>query len=73
MTPDLICTAFCKTGVWPFDCDVIPSNMLAPSKETLTKSYLPITPSTPMRILADAIQKISSNITLSCSIIVLAH
>lgn len=47
LTPDLICTAFRKTSVWPFNCDVVASNMLTPSKETSTKSYLPITPSTP--------------------------
>ncbi|KAG1818211.1 uncharacterized protein BJ212DRAFT_1269514, partial [Suillus subaureus] len=63
LTPDLVRMAFCKTGVWPFDRDVVPSNMLAPSKETSTKSYLPITPSMPMRVLTDAIQKMSTQLS----------
>ncbi|KAG2368983.1 hypothetical protein BDR07DRAFT_1477616 [Suillus spraguei] len=63
LTPDLICTAFHKTDVWPFDCDVVPSNMLAPSKETSTKLYLPITPSMPMRVLTDIIQNMSTQLS----------
>lgn len=63
LTPDLIRTAFRKTGVWPFDCDVVPSNMLAPSKETSTKSYLPIAPSTPVKILANALQRMSTQLS----------
>jgi len=60
LTPDLIRTAFHKTGVWPFNRDVITDSMMAPSKETSTKSHLPITPSTPVRVLVGALQKMSA-------------
>ncbi|KAG6328433.1 hypothetical protein ID866_10657 [Astraeus odoratus] len=59
LTPGLIHTAFCKTGVWPFNHDIIGNSTMAPSKETSSKSHLPITPLTPMRIIASALQKLS--------------
>ncbi|KIJ63710.1 hypothetical protein HYDPIDRAFT_68916, partial [Hydnomerulius pinastri MD-312] len=42
LTPNLIQTAFRKTGVWPCNRDVVSDSMMAPSKETSEKSHLPI-------------------------------
>ena len=44
----LIKKAFEKTGIWPFNPDVISTEMMASSKETSQKGYLPFTPSTPI-------------------------
>ncbi|KIJ96205.1 hypothetical protein K443DRAFT_67055, partial [Laccaria amethystina LaAM-08-1] len=53
LTPELIKTAFRKTGIWPFNPNVITADMLAPSKETSIQSHLPVpTSSQPVQILA---------------------
>ena len=49
LSPALVKKAFEKTGIWPFNPDVISTEMMAPSKETSQKGYLPFTPSTPIR------------------------
>ncbi|KIK90953.1 hypothetical protein PAXRUDRAFT_102532, partial [Paxillus rubicundulus Ve08.2h10] len=48
LTPDLIHTAFHKTSVWPFNCNVVTNDMMALSKETSCQSNLPNIPSTPI-------------------------
>ena len=45
----LIKKVFEKTGIWLFNPDVISTEMIALSKETLQKGYLPFTPSTPIQ------------------------
>ena len=61
LTPDIIRTAFRKTGVWPFNRNVITAEMMAPSKETSCEGHLPITPSSPVRIIAGLLEKLSAN------------
>lgn len=39
---------FQKTGVWPFNPNVISTEMMAPSKETSREGHLPIVPATPV-------------------------
>jgi hypothetical protein len=34
LRPDIIASAFHKTGVWPFDCTVVTAEMMAPSLES---------------------------------------
>lgn len=59
LTPDVIKAAFRKTGVWPFNPSVITEDMMAPSKETSVEGHLPIIPPTPIRVIADLLQKLS--------------
>ncbi|KIJ93023.1 hypothetical protein K443DRAFT_37672, partial [Laccaria amethystina LaAM-08-1] len=42
LTPGNIKTAFRKTGIHPFNPDVVTSDMLAPSKETSLEANLPV-------------------------------
>ncbi|KAF8963852.1 hypothetical protein BDZ97DRAFT_1818220 [Flammula alnicola] len=53
LQPELIQTAFRKTGIVPFDRTVVTTDMMAPSRETSYKVYTPIVPSTPVRIVTD--------------------
>jgi len=57
LTPELVKTAFQKTGIWPFNPNVTTADMLAPSKETSIQSHLPVpTSSQPVQILATMLQ-----------------
>ena len=49
LSPALVKKAFEKTGIWPFNPDVVPAEMMALSKETSQKGYLPFIPATPVR------------------------
>jgi hypothetical protein len=51
--PGPIRTTFRKTGVWPFNRDVVSDSIMVLSKETSKKSHLPIMPSTPLRVITD--------------------
>lgn len=53
MTPDIIKTAFRKTGLWPVDQTVITQEMMAPCKAMSTKVFTPIEPSTPVHIITE--------------------
>ena len=53
LRPDLIQKAFEKTGVFPFNPDVISPEMMAPSKETSLEGPLPLTPPAPVRIATE--------------------
>ena len=46
--PDLIKTAFRKTGIYPFNREVITPEMMAPSRDTSYKIFVPIVPPTPV-------------------------
>ncbi|KAF8239637.1 hypothetical protein L208DRAFT_1201091, partial [Tricholoma matsutake] len=48
LTSDIIKMVFEKTGVWPFNRDVVTPEMMAPSLETLCRGHLPVAPSTPV-------------------------
>jgi hypothetical protein len=52
VTPETVHSAFQKTGVWPFDRSVVTTEMMAPSKETLVEGFLPIQPSSPVKVIA---------------------
>jgi hypothetical protein len=52
-TPETIKAAFRKTGLWPFNREVITAEMMAPSLETSVRGHLPIAPSTPVRVMTD--------------------
>jgi hypothetical protein len=58
LTPGNIRTAFRKTGVHPFNPNVITSDMLAPSKETSLESHLPVETSESTKIFADMLRKL---------------
>ncbi|KAF8838880.1 hypothetical protein BDN67DRAFT_982217 [Paxillus ammoniavirescens] len=51
LTPETIHAALHKTGVWPFNLDVITQDMMAPSKETSCEGSLPTAPPIPVRLL----------------------
>ena len=59
LTPENIKVAFRKTGVWPFDPSVITPEMMAPSKETSSKSHMPVPPPEPVKILATMLRKLN--------------
>jgi hypothetical protein len=59
MTPEIIESAFRKTGVWPFNADFVTLEMMAPSKETSCESHLPVAPPTPIRVLANLMRKVA--------------
>ena len=46
--PALVKKAFEKTSIWLFNPNIIPAEMMAPSKETSWKGHLPFSQSTPM-------------------------
>lgn len=50
LTQDLVRTAFKKTGVWPFNANLVTKQMMAPSLETSSQGHLPLpqpSPGTP--------------------------
>ena len=53
LQPDLIQTVFRKTGIVPFNQDVVTPDMMAPSCDTSYKVFTPIFPSMPIRIVTD--------------------
>jgi hypothetical protein len=60
LTVDNITAAFKKTGVWPFNPNVVTEEMLAPSKETSCEATLPIPPDDPtVNIIATMFRKLS--------------
>ena len=59
MIPEIIETAFQKTGVWPYNADFVTLEMMAPSKETSCKSYIPVAPPTPIHVLANLMHKVA--------------
>lgn len=61
LTQDNILAAFRKTGVWPFNPNVVTKDMLATSKETLCQGSLPTTPPTPIKLVATLLQDLSLN------------
>jgi hypothetical protein len=60
LTPGNIRTAFRKTGIYPFNPNVITPDMLAPSKETSLESHLPVETSEGTKIFADMLRKLRS-------------
>jgi hypothetical protein len=61
LTPDNIKAAFKKTGIWPFNPDVVTTEMLAPSRETSCEAHLPLPPDDPaVNVLATMLQKLAT-------------
>ena len=57
LTPDLKCTAFRKTGIIPFNRNMILKKAMAPAKETLAEGYLPVVMDPEIQKLADTLQQ----------------
>ena len=58
LTPGNIKTAFRKTGIHPFNPNVVTPDMLAPSKETSLEANLPVESSKEAKIIADMLRKL---------------
>ncbi|THU92506.1 DDE-domain-containing protein, partial [Dendrothele bispora CBS 962.96] len=52
LTPENIKAAFAKTGVWPYNPNVVTTEMMAPSKETSSQGSLPVPEPSPVRALS---------------------
>lgn len=59
LIPEIIESAFRKTGVWPFNPNLVTPKMMAPSKVTSVESHLPVVPPTPVCIIASLIRKVT--------------
>jgi hypothetical protein len=59
MTPDTIKNAFRITGVVPFNWDAIRKDALAPSLKTTTAAAMPLTPPSPVRVIARVFHDLS--------------
>ena len=51
LTPELVKTAFQKTGVWPFNANLVTKGMMAPSLKTSLQGHLPLPQPSPVRAL----------------------
>ena len=58
LTPELIRKAFEKTGVIPFNPDVISPEMMAPSRETSLEAPLPLAPPSPVRTATTSLRSL---------------
>jgi hypothetical protein len=56
MRPEITISAFCKTGVWPFDRTVVTAGMMAPSLESAQQVTLPVVPPMPVCIVSELIR-----------------
>ena len=54
LTPDNIRAAFRKTGVVPFNPNILRAEQMAPSRETSLQANMPLPFSTPVKIITDA-------------------
>ena len=54
LTPDNIQAAFRKTGVVPFNPNILRAEQMAPSHETSLQANMPLPFSTPVKIIMDA-------------------
>ncbi|KIK20325.1 hypothetical protein PISMIDRAFT_106027 [Pisolithus microcarpus 441] len=52
LTPDLVHTAFTKTGVWPFNPNIMTKEMMAPSLATLSQGCLPLQQPSPVHAIS---------------------
>lgn len=59
LTPKNIKAAFRKTGIWPYNRDVISTAGMAPSKETLSEAHLPIKTSTDVQAVVSLLKHMS--------------
>jgi hypothetical protein len=60
LTPANIKAAFKKTGIWPYNPDVVTEDMLAPSKATSCEAHLPSPPDDPaVNVLATMFRQLA--------------
>jgi hypothetical protein len=60
LTPENIKATFKKTGVWPFNPNVVTAEMLAPSKDTSCEAHVPLPPDNPaIDVLATMLRKLA--------------
>jgi hypothetical protein len=64
LTPETIRSAFRKTGSWPFNPNVITTDMMAPSLETTCQGSLPLVQATPIRIITKMFQQLAAPIAV---------
>jgi hypothetical protein len=57
LTPETIRATFRKTGVWPFNPDVVTKDMMAPSLVTSSVGHLPILQPSPVKALTTIIHQ----------------
>ncbi|KAG2743346.1 hypothetical protein P692DRAFT_20684138, partial [Suillus brevipes Sb2] len=55
LTTELIKAAFEKTGVHPFNSDVVTEDVMAPSQETSCRGHLPLIQTTPVCLMSELI------------------
>ena len=55
LTPENIKLAFCKTGVIPFNLNIITSEMMAPSLTTSIQSMVPILQTSPVKVMSEMV------------------
>jgi hypothetical protein len=55
LTTELVKAAFEKTGVHPFNPDVVTKDVMAPSQETSCRGHLPLIQTTPVRLVSQLI------------------
>jgi hypothetical protein len=55
LTPENIKSAFRKTGVIPFNPDVVTCGMMAPSLATSTQSMMPVLQSSPIKVMSEMV------------------
>ena len=60
LTPELVRTAFKKTGVWPFDASLVTKEMMALSLETSSWDHLPLPQPSPVHALTTFMHHIHS-------------
>lgn len=56
MTPENIRTAWRKTGIWPFNPDIVTPEVMAPSRESSWQVHMPLPQPTPVRVMANLIR-----------------
>lgn len=61
LTKENILSAFRKTGVHPFNPNIVTEDMLAPAKTTSIEGHLPLPPPTPIKAIARLLEKLSIN------------
>ncbi|KAH7917348.1 DDE-domain-containing protein, partial [Leucogyrophana mollusca] len=59
LTPELVKAAFWKTGMHPFNPDVVTDEVMAPSQETSCLAHLPVVQTSPVHVVSQLIRRIT--------------
>jgi hypothetical protein len=57
LTPELVRMAFEKTGIWPYNPNVVTKEMMAPSLETSSQGHLPLFQPSPVRAVSSMMRQ----------------